>query len=193
MGEGAGQRIVRDYVNVFPERLGVIIGNRGKVKREIEERTGVRLIVDSSSSSVIIELDTSKCDFINLLKAKNIVLAVSYGFSPEKAFRLLDEDQVFDIIDLTQYGDSKNSLARIKGRIIGERGKTRRIVEEYTGVYLSIYENYVAIIGDYEHVVVARHAVQMLANGAQHRTVYNYLQRERRRLRRMEFELWRRP
>jgi len=193
MGEGAGKHIVRDYVNVSPDRIGVIIGNRGRVKREIEERTGVKLIVDSSSSSVTIELDTSKSDFVNLLKAKNIIMAISYGFSPEKAFRLLDEDQILDIIDLTQYGDSKNSLARIKGRIIGERGKTRRIIEEYTGVYLSIYDNYVAIIGDYEHAVVARHAVQMLANGAQHRTVYNYLQRERRRLKRMEFELWRKP
>lgn len=193
MGEGRGRHIVRDYVNVSPDRIGVIIGNRGRIKREIEERTGVKLFVDSSSSSVTLELDTSKSDFINLLKAKNIIKAISYGFSPEKAFRLLDEDQILDVIDLTQYGNSKSDLARIKGRIIGERGKTRRIIEEYTGVYLSIYDHYVAIIGDYDHVVVARHAIQMLANGAQHRTVYSYLQRERRRLRRMEFDLWRRP
>lgn len=193
MGEGSRRHIVRDYVNVSPDRIGVIIGNKGKVKREIEERTGVKLYIDSSSSSVTLELDSSKSDFINLLKAKNIIMAISYGFSPEKAFRLLDEDQILDVIDLTQYGDSKDNLARIKGRIIGERGKTRRIIEEYTGVHISVYDNYVAIIGGYEHVVVARHAVQMLANGAQHRTVYNYLQRERRRLKRMEFKLWRKP
>jgi len=184
--------IIRDYVNVPPDRIGVIIGNKGEVKREIERRTGVIINVDTASSSVALELDPSKTTYENLFKAKNVILAIAHGFSPERAFRLLSEEQILDIIDLTQYiGSSKNDLIRIKGRIIGEKGKTRRIIEEFTDTYISVYKHFVAIIGGYEHVMIARRAIQMLANGAQHRTVYNYLQRERRRLKRREFKLWR--
>ena len=183
--------IVRDYVSVPPDRLGVIIGNKGAVKKEIEKRTGVKVEVDTSSSSVILELDPTKSSYDNLLKARNVIVAIAHGFSPERAFRLFNEDQILDIVDLTQYSSgSRNDLIRIKGRIIGEKGKTRRIIEEYTDTYISVYGDTVAIIGGYEHVMVARRAIQMLANGAQHRTVYNYLQRERRRLKRREFELW---
>ncbi|RLE51729.1 MAG: RNA-processing protein [Candidatus Methanomethylicota archaeon] len=191
MGEG-GAPIVRDYVNVPSDRIGVIIGNKGMVKREIEARTGIKVYVDTSSCSVTLELDPSKATYEDLLKAKNVILAIAHGFSPERAFRLMDEDQILDIIDLTQYaGSSRNALTRIKGRIIGEKGKTRRIIEEHTGTYISVYENTVAIIGEYERVRIARHAIEMLANGAQHRTVYSYLHREARRLKREEFMLWR--
>ena len=186
-----GPPIIRDYVSVPPDRIGVIIGNKGAVRREIEERTGIKVRVDTSSSSVVLELDPSASSYDNLLKAKNVIMAIAHGFSPERAFRLFGEDQFLDIIDLTQYSSgSKNDLVRIKGRIIGEKGKTRRIIEEYTDTYISVYKDTVAIIGGYEGVMIARRAIQMLANGAQHRTVYNYLQRERRRLRRRQFELW---
>ncbi|MCS7385670.1 MAG: RNA-processing protein [Candidatus Methanomethylicota archaeon] len=191
MGEG-GAPIVRDYVNVPLDRIGVIIGNGGAVRREVEDKTGIEVYVDTSSGSVMLELDPSKATYEDLLKAKNVILAIAHGFSPERAFRLLDEDQILDIIDLTQFvGSSKNALTRIKGRIIGEKGKTRKIIEEHTGTYISVYGSTVAIVGDYDGVRIARRAVEMLASGAQHRTVYSYLHRERRRLKRKEFLLWR--
>ncbi|MCR6668850.1 MAG: KH domain-containing protein [archaeon YNP-WB-040] len=190
MGEG-GRRVIREYVSVPPDRIGVVIGDRGTIKSRIEESTGVALTVDSSSSSVMLEIDPDKTPYENMMKAKNIITAIGYGFSPEKAFKLLEDDVILDVIDLTLYvGTSKNHLTRIKGRIIGENGKTRKIIEEYTGTFVSVYSNYVAIIGTYENVSVARRAVEMLASGKPHNAVYSFLDREKRRLKKLEFELW---
>jgi len=51
---------------------------------------------------------------------------VARGFSPEKALRLLEnEDLVLDVIDLSTLTDSPADLKRLKGRIIGRNGKTR--------------------------------------------------------------------
>ena len=65
-------------------------------------------------------------------KAIEIISAISKGFSPQRANLLLrDEDLIFQIIDLKEYaGKSSNTMDRIKGRIIGQAGKSRRTIEE---------------------------------------------------------------
>jgi ribosomal RNA assembly protein len=95
------------------------------------------------------------------------------------------------VIDLREIiGDSYADLNRIKGRIIGKNGKTRNIIEETTTVKLSIYGHTVSLIGDIDSVEVAREAIFMLIKGRQHQTVYQYLHRKRRMLKRKEMEIW---
>ena len=91
-------------------------------------------------------------------------------------------------------GDAPNHLQRVKGRIIGEKGKARKTIEEMTGTYISIYDNYVAIIGDFETANIAKQAIEMLIQGRQHSTVYRFLERTMFRLRRARMtELWEQP
>ena len=185
--------VTRLYEKLPLDRIGVLIGHDGRVKEEIMKRTNTRITIDSKTGTVIIEPASSSTTALQLMKARDIVRAIAYGFSPERAFRLLDEDQILIIIDLRQYvGDRPNHLQRVKGRIIGEEGKARRTIEEVTGTYISIYRDYVAIIGDYESANIAKEAIEMLVQGRQHSTVYRFLEREmylekRRRMR----ELWR--
>ncbi|MEM1858413.1 MAG: RNA-processing protein, partial [Desulfurococcaceae archaeon] len=57
----------------------------------------------------------------------------------------------------------------------------------------SVYEPYVAIIGDYETASIVKRAVEMLIEGRMHSTVYKYVDREMFSLRRRRMtELWRR-
>jgi len=185
--------VTRLYERVPPDRIGVLIGHEGKVKDEIMRRTRTIITVDSTTGTVIIEPASPTTTALELMKARDVVRAVAYGFSPERAFRLLDEDQVLLIIDLKQYvGDKPNHIQRVKGRIIGEGGKARRIIEEMTGTYISIYKHYVAIIGDFESANIAKNAIELLIEGRRHGTVYRYIEREtflekRRKMR----ELWR--
>lgn len=111
----------------------------------------------------------------------------------QRALRLLEDDQVFEVSDVRQYvGDKPNHVKRVLGRIIGEEGKARRILEEYTGTYISIYDHYVAIIGDYETANIAKKAIEMLIQGRMHATVYKHIDREMYTLRRRRMtELWR--
>jgi len=197
-GEGSGGSIpgvLRLYAKVPPERIGVLIGEGGRVKTEIMRRTRTRITVDSTTGMVVIEPEASDVPPFMVMKAQEIVRAVAYGFPPEKAMKLLEEDAVLIVLDLKQYvGDAPNHLQRIKGRIIGEKGKARRAIEEMTGTYITVYDNHVAIIGDYETASIAKEAIEMLIEGRQHSTVYRYLERAMFDLRRSRMtQLWRTP
>ncbi len=171
--------VTRLYEKIPLDRIGVLIGHEGKIKDELMRRTRTIITVDSTTGTVIIEPATPNTTALELMKARDVVRAIAYGFSPERAFRLLDEDQVLLVIDLKQYvGDKPNHLQRVKGRIIGEGGKTRRIIEEMTGTYISIYKHYVAIIGDFESANIAKNAIELLIEGRRHGTVYRYIERE---------------
>ena len=186
--------VFRVYAKVPPDRIGVLIGEKGKVKLEIMRATRTRINVDSKSGMVIIEPEAPDVPPYMVLKAQEVVRAIAYGFPPEKALRLLDEDQTLVVIDLKQYvGDSPNHLQRVKGRIIGEKGKARKAIEEMTGTYISVYDSYVAIIGDYESAQAAKEAIEMLIQGRQHSTVYRYLERVMSRIKREQWtRIWRR-
>jgi ribosomal RNA assembly protein len=85
-----------------------------------------------------------------------------------------------DIIKLTEYvGKSKKALARQKGRIIGRDGITRQIIHEMTGVDMSVYGKTVSIIGDLENLLIAKEAVEMILNGARHKSVYGFLEKKK--------------
>lgn len=180
----------KTYVKIPIERIGVLIGPRGNVKRRLERRFDVRIRIDSDSGSVEISSSEST-DPSNIYTVINIVKAIGRGFSPERAERLGEEDYGLVILDLTDYvGRSKNALKRVKGRIIGRNGKSRAMLEELTETLISVYGDTVSIIGRVERLPVAREAVIMLIEGAFHSTVWKYLYDYRRRLRKEKMLLW---
>lgn len=178
------------FVKIPKERIGVLIGPNGSVRQLIERRLSVKLQIDSNSGDVTIVLSKAVNDPSYLFKAKDVVMAIGRGFSPEHTFRLIDEN-ILGIIDLRDiFGRSKSDITRIKGRIIGKEGKTRRIIEEMTGARVSVYGHTVSIIGNIEQVEVAREAIRLLIKGSQHKTVYRFLQRKRHELKMRSLELW---
>ena len=179
------------HLKIPLERIGVLIGSNGEVKRYIEDRCRVDLEVDSRDGSVGIALKPDTTDPLEIFKAERMVLAIGRGFSPKKAFELLDEDVFLEILDLRDYfGKSSSNIQRIKSRIIGERGKTRRIIEEATGAKISVYGHTIAIIGDQERFQVAKDAVIMIIRGRRHRTVYRFLHRKSQEIKKMQMALW---
>ena len=183
--------VYKDYVQVPIERVGVLIGKEGSVKREIEETYGVELEIESSTGRVCIKLLESS-NSANLLVVKNIIQAIGHGISPEKALKAFrEEDATLHVIDLRYVlGNSRNNLVRVKGRLIGERGKARKLIEELTNTAISISDHTVAIVGKLENVEVARRAIEMLISGRPHSVVWKYLYSMRRRLKRRGFILW---
>lgn len=178
------ERIPRD-------RVGVLIGSSGRVKERLEKLCSVKITVDGSTGDVEISMEENESDVSKLLFAKNVVRAIGRGFSPEKAFKLLEDDVLFECFDLRRdFGMTPNDVKRIQGRIIGRDGKMRRNIEELTEVYLSCYGTTVSIIGRSPGFEVAREAIRMLIEGRQHSTVYRFLSRERKKIRRAELSLW---
>ena len=113
---------------------------------------------------------------------RDVVQAVGRGFSPEKALLLLQENISFELIDLSDIvGDSEKTLARVKGRIIGAKGKSREKIESLTDCFISVYGKTAAIIGSIDDAPAAREAVLMLVSGSPHSNVFRFLERQKKR------------
>lgn len=172
-------------VRIPKERVGVIIGTNGETKAYMEEKLGVQLNVDTEGEVTIME--ESAKDPLAVLKAMDVVKAIGRGFSPQHAYRLFDDMEYLEIIDMKDYvGNKTEHLTRQRARVIGSNGKTRRLIEDLSGVDLSVYGSTVGIIGQPEQVQVARKAVDMLLRGSEHSTVYRFLERSRPKLRVIE-------
>jgi len=183
------------FIKIPKERVGVVIGPEGRTKKSIEDKLSVELQIDSEAGDVNILMKEGATDPSMLFSAKDVVTALGRGFSPEHAFRLIrDEQAVLDILDLrVVFGKSEADIKRVKGRIIGMNGKTRGIIEELTDANVAVYGHTVAIIGTMDQLQVAREAIEMLIKGSMHGTVYRFLHRKRRDLKKKKLELWEKP
>lgn len=160
------------------ERIAVLIGKRGDIKKRIEDTLKISLAIDSQEGDIIIEGE----DAVQLYTGKDIVRAIGRGFNPEIALLLLKQDYVFELIDMTQYVKEKY-IIRVKGRIIGKNGKARRVLEELTLSYICIYGKSIGIIGESENVQLCKRAIESLLQGAPHAVVYKWLEKRRRAMR----------
>ena len=168
------------HVTVPQDRLGVLIGEGGETMREIERRAEVRLDIDSETGSVAID---TVGDPVTGMVAPDVVRAVGRGFKPEAALSLLDDEmRMFDLIDLDEATRNKNDLQRQKGRLIGENGRTRELMEELSGAEVVIYGTTLGIIGQPEEVEAVRRATEMILDGAPHGAVYSFLERKHNEL-----------
>ena len=183
------------FIKIPKERVGVLIGPDGRIKKSIEEKLAVELQIDGEAGDVNVLVKEDATDPSTLFRAKDVVTAVGRGFSPEHAFRLIrDEEAILDVVDLRiVFGKSEADIKRVKGRIIGMNGKTRTIIEELTEANVAVYGHTVAIIGTIEQAQIAREAIEMLIKGNMHGTVYRFLHRKRRELKQKKLELWEKP
>lgn len=164
-------------IRIPEERVSVLIGTRGKTRKEIEKATGTKIKIDEDV--------TLQGEALGVIAAENIVIAIGRGFSPQHAMELKNEEVVMDVIELPK---DARSLVRIRSRLIGTNGKSRRNIENLTKTNISIYGRTVCIIGKYENTELAKDAVNRLIKGFSHRSVYEYLEHHQKELKQKEDE-----
>lgn len=169
-------------VRIPGERIGVLIGKDGGTKDLIEKKTGTKLLIDSQEGDVQIDSTRSEDPAIGL-SVLNVVTAIGRGFSPEKAMLLLDENYFLEVLDIRDYvGKKQEHVVRVRARVIGSHGKTRAIIEELTGAFISVYGNTVSVIGNGVQMDIAHRALDMLLSGSEHAAVYQFLEKMRPQL-----------
>jgi ribosomal RNA assembly protein len=166
------------------ERVAILIGIKGKVKKQFEEYGQCRIEVDSKEGDVKL----SGKDSVKLYMMRDLIKAIGRGFNPDIAQLLLKQDYCLEVISLTDFARSPESMQRLKGRVIGAKGKSRSIIEKLTETFISVYGKTISIIGTTESVAVAKRAIETLLEGGQHSAVYKSLEKARRELKRREIE-----
>lgn len=167
-------------VKIPEERVGVLIGPEGSMKKLIEEKSKAVLEIESETGTVTV---TSSEDPLMGMRVSDLVRAIGRGFSPERALAILDDEMLMlDVMDLSKMVGTKSDMARMKGRIIGKDGKTREIMEKLSGSKVSVYGKTISLIGYPEQIRVARAAIEMLLDGAPHGNVYSFLEKKHQEL-----------
>ena len=193
--------IFEKTVRIPAARVAVLIGRRGRTKAAIEKRCSVSVDVDSSDGIVTVKRGdglegpggggAGAGDALGPFKAAEIVSAIGRGFAPDRAMSLLDEGRSLHVVDLREFaGRSPSQIGRIKGRIIGERGRARRSMESLTGASISVYGRTVAVIGTAASLRLAVEAITSLSSGSMHGAVYGRLEAARRRQKAERMVLW---
>ena len=161
-----------EQLKIPKERISVLIGVKGSIKRKIQKLTSTRLMINSEEGDVFIEGES--LDVFNCL---NIVKAISRGFNPEIALKLLDENYSLEIIPIEEFSRNKNDLIRIRSRLIGTEGRARKYLEHITNTDIIVYGKTVCIIGKTENVMIARQGIINLLHGSKHGNVYSYIEK----------------
>lgn len=165
-----------DFVRIPAERVKVLLGKDGSTKKKIESRCKVRLEVDAEGE---VEIDGDPAD---VFFVHDIIKAIGRGFTPEAALKLMGQDFGLYIIPLKDIVKSENALTRLKGRVIGERGKIKSAIEDGTDSYICIYGNTIAIIAKIDTMEYAKEAIGMIIDGARHTSVLAYLAKSKREI-----------
>jgi len=171
------------YIKIPMERIAVVIGHNGETKRNLEDKSGVHLEIDSRLGEISID-DHNVDDPLQVLKMESTILAIGRGFSPEHALKLLNDNNDLFIFNIHDYvGKKESHVRRLKSRIIGTEGKTKRVLEGLTDSYISVYGHTVSIITDFVSMDIAKRAIDKLLSGSKQATVYRFIESNMRQLR----------
>ena len=181
---------ISSRLKIPKSRIGVLIGKNGETKSEIESLAEVKIQVDSEDGSIIIHATPKTMDPTYVWKARDIIKAIGRGFSADKAFYLIDDNIFLETIELA---GSRNNIKRLKSRLIGEKGKARKMIENGTDTYISIFGSRISIIGELVEVRSAKDVIEMLIKGSKHGTVYRLLEHKRFRLKQDPMKIWKDP
>ena len=152
---------------VFSEKFKRIIRN----KEKLEENLKVK--ITNRGREIFIEGESEEEYY-----AEKVIDALDFGFSFSTAILIKKGDFIFEILNIKDYTKRKD-LERIRARIIGQGGKTLKVLHDLTECYFELNENKVGIIGLSEYVKHAEEAVISIIKGAKQSNVYNFLERNR--------------
>lgn len=173
----------RYELKIPKERVAVLIGKGGEAKKDLENLSKTKITVDSEEGDVFVSGE----DSLGIYIAKEIIQAIGRGFNPEVAQLLIKSDYVLEILDIRDFaGKSKETALRLKGRVIGREGKSRRLIEELAECHISVFGKTVSIIGSAENSQIAKQAVESLLKGGTHANVYKFLEKKRKEIKRKE-------
>jgi len=139
-------------------------------KRTIEEKFKIKI---SKKGHIIFLTGKPEAEYLGT----QLVEAINTGFSTTKAYSLVEENFIFEKVNIKDV-TKRSDLERVRARIIGTRGKSLEMLESITHCFISLQDNRVGILGTLEDIQLASLAVKKIIMGSKHSNVYAYLERQ---------------
>ncbi len=162
---------------VYPlpkERISLFIGKHGKNKKLLEKILGTKIRIDDERGIIEVRIYPEE-----EIAVKDMFDAILSGISIDDASKLLEENYVLYKINMRDiYGKKRKTINRYKGRVIGLKGIIKKRIEEYTSTKISVYDDYIYIVGKLEDVMTAKEAVEMILRGSKHSTIITFLEKK---------------
>lgn len=160
-----------EHIAIPEERIDLLKKTKGW-KDQLKDFLDVEVEIDEDI--------TINGETLQVMRAKEIIRAFGRGFSFNDSLDLLDEEYFLEVINIGEFtGKSKNRQITLRGRVIGEEGRTKKMIESYADVKVSIHGKTVSIIGKTQNIKIARNAIEMILSGNKHNSVYRFLQENR--------------
>jgi len=140
----------------------------GKNIKELEEK--LKVSIKTFQGKVIIE-GSAQDEY----DAEKIFEALDFGFSIKRALLLKQEDFVFRRIHIGEH--TKRNLKDVQARLIGTKGKTRRVISNLTECEMIIKEGEIGLIGQVEDVDSAEIALISIIKGSKQANMYKFLEK----------------
>jgi ribosomal RNA assembly protein len=166
---------VVEMVRIPLKRIAELKGDAGSTIKMLEKNLNVEIEADDDGE---VEIGGPS---INVFFAIPVVRAIGRGFEPRIALKLKNDEYGFRVVDLRDYAHNPKSMARLKGRVIGEKGKAKEIIEQEAECNLAIWGHTVGVIAPLDVLDIATNAVFKLLEGQPHAGVYLYLEKNKRR------------
>jgi ribosomal RNA assembly protein len=155
---------------VLTEEKAKMLRNKKEWIEKIEKLINCKISLEDQEVTIEGE------DPIIVLRVKEVFRALNRGFDLESALYLLDESYFLEVINVKDYGKTRNRRIELKGRVIGTRGTIKRMIEEMTKTRISVHGNTIAIIGNWDNLLLAKKAIEMILEGKMHSTVKKFLE-----------------
>lgn len=162
------------YVKVPDDRTS---SDYKKILSRLSEETKATINVREEDQNIEIHHK----DSIKELDISKVLKAVGLGFSYNQAMKIFRNELVrFEMINLKKRTRNYKEFKRQKGRIIGENGKSKRVMSELTDAKIQVHRDKVGIIGETNDAIKAREAVMKILEGSPHSHVYSSLEKYQR-------------
>lgn len=142
-----------------------------KTKKILEKELGVTLIFQGRELTISGEAEKE-------YTAEKVIEAINFGFAIDAALMIKEEELILQVLNIKDY-TNRNDLERIRGRIIGTKGKTKNTLINLTECFIEVKDNKVGIIGHPENIENATQAIISLIKGTKQGNVYAYLEHHR--------------
>ncbi len=154
-----------------------------KLRKKLEKNLNLKLRIENNN----LLIESKKEDSYSEYLSSKIIDAVSLGFELESAMQLMDINYNFIKIDIKNFV-RESRLKEAISRVIGSRGKTKKLISQLSECDIVIHEHIVAAIGPSDNIAVVQDALVSLIRGSKPSKVYSFLERQRARLRKLAEE-----